>query len=99
MEMTLGRLAKELALLVEKYPEYADCKVFHASECGFSTASFYTPLTIAVPTYTPEFQTDRLHIRLVSDDDGYEINRAVSEWNFYNKYGEEKMEDLRWVRK
>lgn len=92
--MTLDTLARELANLVEKYPEYANFCVSHASECGESTADFHAPLTIAIPIYTSEFQDCEPCIRLVSNDDGYDTNRAISGWNFYNKHGKVKMEYL-----
>lgn len=84
--MTLGELAKALNEFIAIHPEFADYEVSHASECGYSGAGFPKPLIIAVPIYTEEFKErygEDNWVKIVSDDDGFEINWAISEWKVY----------------
>lgn len=88
--MTLGKLARQLNKFIEKYPQFQDLEVSHAAECGFSAAGFYEPLTIAIPTITKEFMPREPYAKIVSDDDGFETNRAISKWTLYSLYDETK---------
>ncbi len=90
--MTLGELAKALNEFIAIHPEFADYEVSHASECGYSSAGFPKPLTIAVPVHSKEFlknfgDKDIKHVWIVSDDDGFRTNWAISEWKFYELGG------------
>lgn len=88
--MTLEKLAIELNKFIERYPQFKDIEVSHAAECGYSGAGFQSPLTIAVPTITPEFMGREPYVKIVSDDDGFETNRAISKWTLYSLYDETK---------
>lgn len=85
--MTLGKLARQLNKFIEKYPQFQDLEVSHAAECGFSAAGFHEPLTIAIPTIAKEFMPREPYAKIVSDDDGFSRNPAISEWNFYTLEG------------
>lgn len=71
-----------LTAILKEHPEFADKEVSHASECGYSEAGFESPVTVAVPVFTPEFKASDLYVRIVSDDDGHITNRAVANWEF-----------------
>lgn len=88
--VTFKELIDGLTAILKEHPEFADKKkVFHASECGYSEAGFESPVTVAIPVFTPEFKDSDLYVRIVSDDDGYITNRAVANWEFISA----RMED------
>ena len=84
--MTLKTLAEELSKFVESYPELGDKEVCHASECGYSVAGFKEPFQIAIPIFTERFLNEnineKVHVQIVSNDDGYRTNWAISGWKF-----------------
>lgn len=89
--MTLGELAKALNEFITIHPEFSDYEVSHAAECGYSGAGFPKPLTIAVPVYTERFKKENEEdkwIKIVSDDDGFDTNWAISEWKFFELGGD-----------
>lgn len=85
---TFKELNDGLSAILKEHPELADREVRVASECGYSDAGFESPVTIAIPVFTPEFKDSNLYVRIVSDDDGYRINRAIADWEFISPEGE-----------
>lgn len=86
--MTFKELIDGLVAILKEHPELADKEVCHASECGYSTAGFESPVAVAVPVFTPEFKDSNPYVRIVSDDDGYRTNRAVANWEFISSKGD-----------
>ena len=80
--ITFKKLIDGLQAILKKNPELADREVRVASECGFSDTGFESPVTIAIPIFTPEFKDSNFYVRIVSDDDGYRTNRAIADWKF-----------------
>lgn len=79
---TFKELVDGLTAILKEYPELADREVCHASECGYSSAGFESPVAVAIPVFTPEFKDSDLYVRIVSNDDGYRPNRAIADWKF-----------------
>ena len=86
---TFKELVDGLTAILKEHPEFADREVCHASECGYSSSGFESPVAVAVPVFTPEFKDSDPYIRIVSDDDGYRINRAFADWKFISSEREE----------
>lgn len=86
----LKELVDGLSVILKEHPELADAEVYHASECGYSSAGFESPVSVAVPVYTPEFKDSGICVRIVSDDDGYRTNGAFAGWKFISS--EEKQD-------
>lgn len=80
--VTLKELIDGLSTILKKNPELADREVRIASECGFWSTGFESPVSIAIPIFTPDFQVSTPYIRIVSDDDGYRIGKAIANWEF-----------------
>lgn len=79
---TFKELIDGLIVILKEHPEFADREVCHASECGYSAAGFESPVTVAIPIFTPEFKDSAPYIRIISDDDGYRIGGAIADWEF-----------------
>lgn len=79
---TFKELADGLSAILKEHPELADREVYVASECGFWNTGFESPITIAVPVFTPDFQDSKPYIQIVSDDDGYRIDEVIANWEF-----------------
>lgn len=86
--MTFKELIDGLAAILKEHPELADKEVCHASECGYSTAGFESPVAVAIPVFAPEFKDSNPYVRIVSNDDGYRTNRAVANWEFISSKGD-----------
>lgn len=79
---TIKELADGLSAILKEHPELADREVYVASECGFWNTGFESPITIAVPVFTLDFQDSKPYIQIVSDDDGYRTGKAIADWEF-----------------
>lgn len=79
---TFKELVDGLTVILKEHPELADREVCHASECGYSGAGFDSPVSVAIPIFTPEFKDSDPYIRIVSNDDGYRTNSAIANWEF-----------------
>ena len=79
---TFKELVDGLTAILKEHPELADKEVCHASECGYSGSGFESPIAVAIPVFTPEFEDYDLYVRIVSNDDGYRPNRAIADWKF-----------------
>lgn len=86
---TFKELIDGLTTILKEHPELADREVCHASECGYSAAGFESPVSVAIPVFTPEFKDSDLYVRIISNDDGYRTNRAVADWKFISSEREE----------
>ncbi len=80
--VTLKELVDGLSAILKEYPELADREVCVASECGYWSTSFKSPISIAIPIFMPDFQDHTPYIRIVSDDDGYRIGKVIANWEF-----------------
>ena len=80
--VTLKELVDGLSAILKEHPELADREACVASECGGRSTGFESPIVIAAPVFTSDFQNSTPYIRIVSDDDGYWIDRVVANWEF-----------------
>ena len=80
--VTFKELINGLSAILKEHPEFADSEVYVASECGGRSTGFESPVVIAAPVFTSDFQNSTPYIRIVSDDDGYWIDRVVANWEF-----------------
>lgn len=80
--VTFKELIDELSAILKEHPELANREVYVASECGGRSTGFESPITIAAPVFTSDFQNSTPYIRIVSDDDGYWTDRVVANWEF-----------------
>lgn len=85
---TFKELIDGLSVILKEHPELADREVRVASECGYWSTSFESPVSIAMPIFTSDFQDSTPYIRIVSDDDGYRISKAIANWEFISSEGE-----------
>lgn len=79
---TFKELVDGLTVILKEHPELADIEVCHASECGYSSAGFESPIRIAIPVLAPKWEMENFPIQIVSDDDGYKTNDVVIDWKF-----------------
>lgn len=86
--ITFKELVDGLAVILKEHPELANKEVRVASECGCWTAGFETPVAIAVPVFTPDFQDSTHYVRIISDDDGYRTSKAIANWEFISSKGD-----------
>lgn len=79
---TFKELIDGLIVILKEHPEFADREVYVASECGCWNTGFESPIVIAVPVFTPDFQDSKPYIQIVSDDDGYRTDELIANWKF-----------------
>lgn len=80
--MTFKELAEGLTALLNRYPQFTDNQICHSSECGFSTAGFKSPITLALAIRNDGAKDNDIFI--VSNDDGYRLNDFIKEWKFFS---------------
>ena len=80
--VTLKELVDGLSAILKEHPELADREACVASECGCWATGFESPVAIATPVFTPNFQDSALYVRIISDDDGYRTSEAIANWEF-----------------